>query len=93
MLLAVNRTAIDYLRLDAERHEVLVLKTIPFQKVDITVLTVKVDRTNEEDDETSAGRTEIIDYLKEQGYELMYPKKVYVDDIFVKRDYIEKFLT
>ncbi len=37
ILLAVNRTAVDYFSLDIEGHELLVLQTIPFSKVDIKV--------------------------------------------------------
>ena len=37
ILLAVGRTRIDYFSLDVEGHELLVLNTIPFDKVDIKV--------------------------------------------------------
>lgn len=38
ILLAVNRTRVDFFSLDIEGHELKVLKTIPFHKVDIRVL-------------------------------------------------------
>ena len=41
MLLALNRTHIDYFSLDVEGLELDVLKTIPFDKVDISVFTVE----------------------------------------------------
>jgi hypothetical protein len=37
ILLAVGQTRIDYFSLDVEGHELLVLNTIPFDKVDIKV--------------------------------------------------------
>jgi hypothetical protein len=37
ILLAVARTRVDYFSLDVEGHELLVLKTIPFDKVNIKV--------------------------------------------------------
>jgi hypothetical protein len=37
ILLALNRTTIDIFSLDIEGHELIVLKTIPFDKVDIKV--------------------------------------------------------
>ena len=41
MLLAVNRTHVDYLSLDVEGPELEILKTIPFDKVVIDVVTVE----------------------------------------------------
>lgn len=37
ILLALNRTRVDFLALDIEGHELKVLKTVPFHKVDIRV--------------------------------------------------------
>jgi len=37
ILLAVNQTSLDYFSLDVEGHELFVLKTIPWHKVDIKV--------------------------------------------------------
>ena len=41
MLLAVGRTHIDYLSLDVEGPELLVLKTIPFDRITIDIITVE----------------------------------------------------
>ncbi len=38
ILLALNRTVIDYLSLDVEGAEISVLRTIPFDKVSIKVV-------------------------------------------------------
>lgn len=37
VLLAVNRTQIDFFSLDVEGHELQILQTIPWHKVDIKV--------------------------------------------------------
>lgn len=37
ILLASNRTTVDYFSLDIEGHEIRVLKTIPWKKTDIKV--------------------------------------------------------
>ena len=41
MLLALNRTHVDYFSLDVEGYELEILKTIPFDRVDITSLSVE----------------------------------------------------
>ena len=41
ILLALNRTRVDYFSLDVEGKELDVLKTIPFDKLDIKILTVE----------------------------------------------------
>ncbi|XP_046452745.1 uncharacterized protein LOC124200519 [Daphnia pulex] len=47
LLLAVGRTQIDYFSLDVEGSEYKILKTIPWEKVDIKTLTVEWDHTVE----------------------------------------------
>ena len=42
VLLAVNRTSVDYFSLDIEGHELKVLKTIPWHKVDIKVIKLHI---------------------------------------------------
>ena len=39
-LLALNQTKVDFLNLDIEGDELSVLKTIPFEKVDIAMISV-----------------------------------------------------
>ena len=38
ILLAVNRTVIDFISLDVEGHEFRILKTVPWHKIDVKVL-------------------------------------------------------
>ncbi len=42
VLLASNRTTIDFLSLDVEGHEIKILKTIPWDRVDIKVIPKKL---------------------------------------------------
>jgi hypothetical protein len=41
LLLAANLTSVDYLSLDAESAEIQVMKTLPFDRVKISVISVK----------------------------------------------------
>ena len=41
LLLALNRTTVDYFSLDVEGFELDILKTIPFDRLDITMLSVE----------------------------------------------------
>ena len=41
MLLAMNRTRLDYLSLDVEGLEMEVIRTIPFDRIDIRVISVE----------------------------------------------------
>ncbi|CAI6361075.1 unnamed protein product [Macrosiphum euphorbiae] len=60
-LLALNITVIDYFSLDVEGSELNVLKTIPFDKIDIRTLSVEFFHVKEGDDGV---RT----YLEDKGY-------------------------
>lgn len=40
ILLAVGQTQVDFFSLDVEGHELAILKTIPFHKVDIKVIRI-----------------------------------------------------
>ena len=60
-MLALNVSHIDYFSLDVEGHELPVLKTIPFDKLDITVLTVEY---------LHADKKGIINFMTSKGYTL-----------------------
>ena len=87
ILLALNITKVDYLSLDIEGDELAVLKTIPFDEVDITVLSVEYSHDRDKE--------ELRLYMESQGYVVHadinvadIPHVLYVDDfIFVKRDF------
>ena len=61
MLLALNQTHIDYFSLDVEGLELEILKTIPFDKIDISVLTVEYIHGE-------GGQEAYIDFMESKGY-------------------------
>lgn len=71
LMLALNRTTIDFFSLDVEGDEFNVLKTIPFDKLDIKMMTIEYAHGG------SGGR-EIQRFLEGKGYEVML--KVSKDD-------------
>lgn len=60
MLLAMNRTTVDYFSLDVEGNELDVLKTIPFDKVDIKVMSVEILH--------GPGKLALKQFLESKGY-------------------------
>lgn len=80
MLLAMNRTTVDYFSLDVEGNELDVLKTIPFDKVDIKVMSVEILH--------GPGKKALKKFLASKGYkEIVYlPGEKVVDwDIMVQK--------
>ena len=81
LLLALNRTTIDYFSLDVEGSELQVLKTIPFDKVDIKVLTVEFVHS-------AGGKKTLEEFLSQNGYlkvtEVHHPAGLANDIVFVK---------
>jgi len=83
MAAAGNRT-VNYLSLDIEGAEFLVLQTIPWDKVDIEVMTIE---TNHAGEVFPGSKQEIRDYLEDKGY--VYAHTVEIDDVFIRRDLYE----
>ena len=81
LLLALNRTTVDYFSLDVEGSELQVLKTIPFDKVDIKVLTVEFVHS-------AGGKKTLEEFMSQKGYlsvtELLHPAGLANDIVFVK---------
>ena len=81
LLLALNRTIVDYFSLDVEGVELQVLKTVPFDKVDIKVLTVEFVHTVE-------GKKALEDFMLSKGYitalQVTHPGGLANDVVFVK---------
>lgn len=84
LLMATGNKTVNYLSLDIEGAEFLVLQTIPWAKVDIEVLTVE---TNHAGEIFPGTRQEIRDYLADKGY--VYTATVEIDDVFVRKDLYE----
>jgi len=84
LLAAAGNITVNYLSLDIEGAEFLVLQTIPWDKVDIEVLTVE---TNHAGEVFPGSKEEIRNYLADQGYVYVYT--VEIDDVFVRKDLYE----
>ena len=76
VLKALDAMHIDYFSLDIEGAEFAVLKTIPWNKINVTLLGVEVNHAG---DIFSGTEREIIELLEDQGFEL---KATAVNDIF-----------
>ena len=63
LMLALNVTHVDYFSLDVEGLELTILQTIPFDIIDISVLTVEFVHGPD-------GGKGYVDFMKNKGYEL-----------------------
>jgi Methyltransferase FkbM domain len=85
LMLAINKTRIDYFSLDVEGFELEVLQTVPWEKLDIRVVSVEYVHV-------PYGRQALVDYMRGKGYQMEaelnsidQPNQVFVNDfIFVK---------
>ena len=69
LLAAAGNVTVNYLSLDIEGAELLVLETLPWDKLDIEVLTVETAHAGE----VFPGTTEDIrQFLRDRGYVLVY---------------------
>ena len=80
-LLKPGNPTVDYMTLDIEGAELKVLKTIPFDKVDIRLLDIEMNHAGEVFEGT---RSDIRSFLFKNGYR--FYRKVSIDEMFVKRD-------
>ncbi|XP_033762185.1 uncharacterized protein LOC117343792 [Pecten maximus] len=74
ILLALNRTTVDFFSLDIEGDELGVLQTIPFDKVNIKMLTVEVTHGK-------IGNKSLQKFMEQKGYDTLL--KVSRDDLGV----------
>ena len=74
LLLAMGNPTVDYLSLDIEGAELPVLRTIPFDKIDVRTLSVEVAHSD---------RSAIRKLLREKGFRVLRDLKT--DIIFVKK--------
>ena len=63
LMLALNRTRIDYFSLDVEGFEMPILSSIPFKKLDIHVITVEYYNIKE-------GEKRLKEFMESQGYRM-----------------------
>ena len=88
LMLAMNTTKLDFFSLDVEGAEFPILNTLPFDKLDVSVLAVEVAH--------GKSRTDTKTMMKNRGYKAHQELKhtdtkihLYVDDvIFVKENLV-----
>ena len=85
LMAAAGNVTVNYLSLDIEGTELLVPQTLPWDKLDIEVMTIETAHAGE----VFPGSTEDIrQFLRELGYVLVYTVAG-LDDVFVRRDLYE----
>jgi len=86
ILKALGNPTVHYLSLDVEGSEFQILKSIPFQEVDIKVIDLEINHLGEIFPGTFQN---ILNYLETQGYEfhfkIPYQESFFLDAVFVKK--------
>ncbi|KAK9302061.1 hypothetical protein QLX08_005800 [Tetragonisca angustula] len=87
LMAALNVTTVNYFSLDIEGYELQVLKTIPFDKIDIETLSVEFSHIKD-------GEKELIDFMSSKGYHahsfVIRPNNLANDVIFVKQSLMNR---
>ena len=81
VLMALNNPHIDYCSLDIEGAEAAILKTVPWNQVNVTSFSVEINHAGKIFPES---RVDIQDFMKRQGYK--FHSTVVIDDIFYKKE-------
>ncbi|KAK7082036.1 hypothetical protein SK128_010803 [Halocaridina rubra] len=76
LLLALDRTRVDFFSLDIEGDELKVLKTIPWDKVQIGLIEVEVQHVHE-------GRKDVRHYMESVGF--TFVQDINLDSIFISK--------
>jgi len=87
VLLALDNPRVDFMSLDIEGADMQVLKTIPYDKVDISVLMIEVEHLGEifEGDNDTLRQ-----FLHEKGY--VFYRRLNIDDIYIKQSFMNQLL-
>ena len=95
MLLALGNPTVNWFILDIEGAEYQVLQTIPWNLVDIEMVSVETDLAGLV---MPGSRQEIIEYMKSQGYihrshqvESHIKSGVVKDDLFIRQDVFQRY--
>ena len=78
--MALENPNVDYFSLDIEGAEYVVLKTVPWDKAEIKLITVEMNHAGTI---FPGDREEIHRLLKDNGYKFV--KKTGIDDMFLKK--------
>lgn len=86
MMLAMHRTKIDYFSLDVEGFEMPILRSIPFDKLDISVLSVEYVHGEKE---TEDSEDDYVNFMASQGYKVHSKINVTIEEIrLYANDYV-----
>ncbi|XP_065568307.1 uncharacterized protein LOC136032094 isoform X2 [Artemia franciscana] len=80
MLLATNALSLDVFYLDIEGAELEVLKTLPFDKIDVAIFVVEYN-------EDQKKFNDLKEFFEEKGYQL--EDYSIIDTLFIKNEYVE----
>lgn len=80
ILLALGNPTVDLFSLDIEGAELQVLKTVPWDKVDIKVIIIEVNHIGEI---FKGSAKQLNQFLKKSGFQ--FHKSLEIDDIYIKR--------
>ena len=87
VLKALGNPVIDYFSLDIEGAEYMVLQTLPWNKINMTLLSVEVNHAGVV---FPGNRTDIWNLLKDQGFEHTATAKI--DDFFLHKSFNEMMM-
>ena len=82
VLQALNNPKIDYFSLDIEGAEYVVLETLPWNKINMTLMSIE---TNHAGDIFPGSREDIQIFLEAHGYKLK--ETVVIDDFYIHKDF------
>ena len=82
VLQAFNNPKIDYFSLDIEGAEYVVLETLPWNKINMTLMSIE---TNHAGDIFPGSREDIQIFLEARGYKLK--ETVVIDDFYIHKDF------
>ena len=81
VLMALGNPHIDYFSLDVEGAEAMILQTLPWNKINVTSLTIETVHAG---DIFPGSQDDIRDFMKQNGYDLV--EALHIDDVFYRED-------
>ena len=87
VLVALDNPHIDYFSLDIEGAEWTILKSLPWDKINVTALTVEINHAGET---LPGSQSDIRQLMQQKGYELA--GTLTIDDLFYRKD-LNRFTT
>ena len=81
VLMALGNPHIDYFSLDVEGAEAMILQTLPWDKINVTSLTVETVHAG---DIFPGSQDDIRHFMQQKGYDLV--EALHIDDVFYRKD-------